>query len=101
MEGQLLQLVTHRLCDFGLPVAETDVPDRRAAVEVLLTARIPNEDALAPDDQHRAVAGVLIERGETRQFVSAIEFNQPVGVKLEASLRLAGRSPGSFGHRHR
>jgi hypothetical protein len=44
---------------------------------------------------------VLIERGEAWQFVSAIELNQPVGVKLETSLRLAGRSPSSFGHRHR
>jgi hypothetical protein len=101
MEGQLLQLVAHRLGDFGLPVAEVDVPDSGAAVEVLLAAHVPDEDALAPDDHHRAVACVLVERGEARQLVLAIEFDQPVGVKLETSLRLARRVPGSFGYCHR
>src|SRR5579863_7238332 len=91
MERQGLELLGDRVGNFLVAETEIDVPDRRAAVEILLAVGVPYENALAARDDQRALARVLGGRGETRQFVLAIELVELSCVDFKAQRALCAR----------
>ena len=79
-----LALLGNRVGDFLVAKPEIDVPDRRAAVEILLATGVPYVNALAASDDQWALGRMFGGRRETRQFVLAIELLELSGVDFEA-----------------
>ena len=91
MKGQRLELMGNRVGNFLVAEAEIDVPDGRAAVEILLAVGVPYENAFTAGDDQRAFLGMLRWRREAGQLVLAIEFVQPLGVDFKAQRALRAR----------
>src|ERR1700732_5271738 len=91
MEGERFELLGNRIGDLLVAKTEIDVPDRRAAVEILLTVGVPYEHPFAADDDERPLTRVLIKGREARQLVLAIKFVQALGIDLEAHRARAAR----------
>src|ERR1700687_1319304 len=96
MEGERLELLGNRVGGLLVAKTEIDVPDRCAAVEILLTVSVPYEHPFAAGDHERALMRMFIKGCEARQLVFAIEFVQTLGIDLEAQ---RARSARWFVHR--
>src|SRR5262245_4545917 len=79
-EGELAHLARDGVDDVLAPVAAVHVPQGREAVDKRAALGVVEVDALAADEDARAVLGVLLEGRRRVEEVSAVERGEPLDL---------------------